>query len=160
MIRITLFSDDRKLQQLLSSALGKEFQVILEPEEDATLRSFSSGACDVVVLDLDSNHAASQQRIASSERIVGAKISPVVLADDGFRSAALELVRHGAHSYCRKPPSMVELKSMLRRAHESCSLKRKLENVQQQLEQNKLSYIQVPMLAQVLTLVLRESSKD
>jgi hypothetical protein len=29
MIRIALFSEDRKLQQLLSSALGKEFQIVL-----------------------------------------------------------------------------------------------------------------------------------
>jgi DNA-binding NtrC family response regulator len=134
MIRIALYSEDRKLQQLLSSALGKEFQIVLDPEEDAILRSFSAGDCDVVVLDLDSNHPSLQERIACSERIVEAKVSPVLLADDGLRSAALELVRKGAHSYCRKPPSMVELKAMLRRAHESSSLKRKLETVQQQLE--------------------------
>ena len=134
MIRVALCSEDRKLQQLLSSALGREFQVALQSDEDSILRSFSAGACDVVVLDLDSNHAAPEQRIASMERIVAAKISPVVLADDGFRSAALELVRQGAHSYCRKPPSMVELKSMLNRAHESFSLKRRLEAVQLQLD--------------------------
>ena len=134
MIRVALCSEDRKLQQLLSSALGREFQVALQSDEDSILRSFSAGACDVVVLDLDSNHAAPEQRIASMERIVAAKISPVVLADDGFRSAALELVRQGAHSYCRKPPSMVELKSMLSRAHESFSLKRRLEAVQLQLD--------------------------
>lgn len=134
MIRIALFSDDRKLQQLLSSALGKEFPITLEPEEEAIHRSFSAGECDVVILDLDSNQASLQQRIAGSERLVGLKIAPVVLAEDGIRSVALELVRQGAHSYCRKPPSIVELKAMLRRAHESSSLKRKLEAVQQQLD--------------------------
>ena len=92
MIRVALCSEDRKLQQLLSSALGREFQVALQSDEDSILRSFSAGACDVVVLDLDSNHAVAQQRIACCRRIVAAKISPVVLADDGFRSAALELV--------------------------------------------------------------------
>lgn len=134
MIRVALCSEDRKLQQLLSSALGREFQVDLQSEENSILQSFSAGTCDVVVFDLDSNHATPHLRIASMERLVAAKISPVVLADDGFRSAALELVRQGAHSYCRKPPSMVELKSMLRRAHESCLLKRKLEAVQLQLD--------------------------
>jgi DNA-binding NtrC family response regulator len=134
MIRIALYSEDRTLQQLLSSALGKEFHVVLESDEDAILRSFSAGDCDVVVLDLDSNQSSLQQRMACSERIVASKISPVLLADDDLRSTALELVQKGAHSYCRKPPSMVELKAMLRRAHESSSLKRKLETVQQQLE--------------------------
>ena len=134
MIRIALFSDDRKLQHLLSSALGKEFKITLEPEEDAIHQTFSAGECDVVILDLDSNHPSSQQRIAASERLVGMKIAPVVLADDGIRSAALELVHKGAHSYCRKPPSIVELKAMLLRANESSSLKRKLEAVQHQLD--------------------------
>ncbi len=134
MIRIALYSEDRKLQQLLSSALGKEFHIQLEQDEEAIHRSFSAGECDVVVLDLDSNQTSLQQRIACSERLVGLKIAPIVLADDGVRSAALELIHKGAHGYCRKPPSIVELKAMLRRAHESSSLKRKLEAVQQQLE--------------------------
>ena len=33
MTRIGLFSEDRTLHQLLSSALGKEFEVQLEPDE-------------------------------------------------------------------------------------------------------------------------------
>jgi DNA-binding NtrC family response regulator len=134
MIRIALYSEDRKLQQLLSSALGKEFQIGLKSNEEEIRHSFSAGECDVVVLDLDTNQVSLQERIACSEQIVGSKLSPVVLADDGLRSTALELVRQGAHSYCRKPPSIVELKAMLRRAHESSSLKRKLEAVQHQLE--------------------------
>jgi len=134
MIRIALFSDDRKLQQLLSSALGRDFRIALEPEEDAIHRSFSAGECDVVVLDLDSNQPSLKKRITGSERLIGLKIAPVVLADDGIRSVALELVHKGAHSYCRKPPSIVELKAMLHRAYESSSLKRKLEAVQHQLD--------------------------
>ncbi len=134
MVRIELYSADRKLQQLLSSALGKEFHITLEADAEAIIRSFSAGECDVVVVDLDSNHVSVQDRIAGSERIIASKISPVVLADDGLRSTALELVRQGAHNYCRKPPSMVELKTMLRRAYERCALKRKLEAVEQQLE--------------------------
>lgn len=134
MIRIALFSDDSKLQQLLSSALGKEFQVLLEAREEGIHRLFSAAACDVVVLDLDSNHGSLRERLACAERIVASNLSPVVLADDGLRSTALELVRQGAHSYCRKPPSMVELKASLHRVHESRSLRLKLEAVQQQLE--------------------------
>jgi DNA-binding NtrC family response regulator len=134
MVRIELYSADRKLQQLLSSALGKEFQITLEADAEAIIRSFSAGECDVVVVDLDSNHVPLQDRIAGSERIIASKISPVLLTDDGLRSTALELVRQGAHNYCRKPPSMVELRTMLRRAYERYALKRRLEAVEQQLE--------------------------
>ncbi len=161
MIRIALFSEDRKLQQLLSSALGKEFQIGLKSNEEEIRHSFSAGECDVVVLDLDTNQLSLQERIACSERIVGSKLSPVVLADDGLRSTALELVRQGAHSYCRKPPSIVELKAMLRRAHESSSLKRKLEAVQHQLEAVSSCDRMIgssPQIRQVYELVRRVAS--
>ena len=134
MVRIALYSDDRKLQQLLSSALGKEFQILLEPDEGEIARIFSVGECDVVVLDLDTEHAELEQRIAGSRSIVASQVPVVVLADDGLRPAAVELVRLGAFHYCRKPPSVLELKTMLRRAHEGFSLKRKLKAMQQQLE--------------------------
>jgi DNA-binding NtrC family response regulator len=134
MIRIGLYSEDRKLQPLLSSALGKEFQVRLESDEPEINRAISAGAYDVVVLDLDSNHNSMEHRIASSRRIVALQVPSVVLADDGLRSTTAELVRLGAYSYCRKPPSVLELKATLRRAYESSLLKQKLKTVQEQLE--------------------------
>ncbi len=134
MIRIGLYSEDRKLQPLLASALGKEFQVLIESDEDGIDRMLSLGGCDVVILDLDSNHLSLQERIACCRRIAAAQVSSVVMADDGLRPTAVELVRLGAYGYCRKPPSIRDLKVLLRRAHENSSLKRKLESVQQQLE--------------------------
>jgi DNA-binding NtrC family response regulator len=56
------------------------------------------------------------------------------MADDQLRSAAIDLVRVGAYGYCRKPPSIRDLKTLLRRAHENTLLKRKLDNVQQRFE--------------------------
>ncbi len=133
MIRIGLYSEDRKLQPLLSSVLGKEFQILLESNETGINRMLSSGACDVMILDLESNDDSLEQRIACCRRVIASQVLSVVMADDGLRSAAVELVRLGAYSYCRKPPSVRDLKTVLRRAYESCSLKRKLESVQQQL---------------------------
>ncbi len=134
MVRIALYSEDRKLQQLLSSALGKEFQILLESADGEIARKFSAGEYDVALLDLDTNHSSLEQRIAGSRRIVTALYPAVVLADDGLRSTAVELVRLGAFNYCRKPPSMLDLKAMLRRAHEGSQLKLKLKVMQQQLE--------------------------
>lgn len=56
------------------------------------------------------------------------------MADDVSRSAALNLVKLGAYGYCRRPPSIRDLKTQLLRAHEHSSLKRELQTVQQQLE--------------------------
>ncbi len=43
------------------------------------------------------------------------------------RPAAIDLVQRGAHSYCRKPPALRELKVILRRAYEYVAMKRELE---------------------------------
>ena len=136
MIRIGLHSDDRTLHALLASALAKEFQVLLEPSEEGIKQMLASAACDVVVLDLDGKPELLRQRIESSRRIIAMGDSSVIvaLADDGLRSTAAELVRLGAYGYCRKPPSIRDLKAMLRRAYENSSLKRNLQTAQQKLD--------------------------
>jgi DNA-binding NtrC family response regulator len=125
MIRIGLYSDDPKLQQILSSVLGKEFQVLLETTEEGINHMLAEAGCDVVILDLDSSHDLLQHRIDCCRRIAGSRISSVVMADDTLRATAAELVRLGAHSYCRKPPSIRDLKALLHRAHEGFLVQRK-----------------------------------
>jgi DNA-binding NtrC family response regulator len=44
------------------------------------------------------------------------------------------LVRTGAFGYCRRPPSIRDLKTMLCRAYENSTLRQQLETVQQQLD--------------------------
>ena len=135
-ISIGLHSDDRTLQPLLSSALGKEFQVLLESNEDAVNRLLSAGGCDVLILDLDANQDTLEPRIECARRIIASRDTSVivVMADDGLRSTAAELVRLGAYGYCRRPPSIRDLKAMLLRAYEHSSLKRELQTAQQRLE--------------------------
>jgi DNA-binding NarL/FixJ family response regulator len=96
MIRIGLYSDDPKLLQILSSVLGKEFQVLLETTEEGINRMLADAGCDVVILDLDSSHNLLQHRIACCRRIAGSRVSSVVMADDALRATAAELVRLGA----------------------------------------------------------------
>ncbi|HXR40239.1 MAG TPA: sigma-54 dependent transcriptional regulator [Terracidiphilus sp.] len=93
-----------------------------------------AGECDVVILDLNSNHDSLQERIGFSRRLIAAQVPSVVMADDGLRSTAFELVRTGAFGYCRRPPSIRDLKTMLSRAYENSLLKRQLETVQQRME--------------------------
>lgn len=124
MIRIGLYSEDRKLLPILSSALGREFQVQLEQSEDEAARKLSRGEWDVVILDLDSNQASLKERIASCRRIVASQVSSVIMADDSLRGAAEELVRLGAYSYCRKPPNLRDLRAIMRRVNERVLLKR------------------------------------
>jgi DNA-binding NtrC family response regulator len=161
MIRIGLYSEDAKLQQILSSALGKEFQVLFESTEDGINRLLADAGCDVTILDLDSDHPSLQQRIASCRRLVGSRGSSIIMADDALRATAAELVRLGAYSYCRKPPSIRDLKAVLHRAYERSSLQRELRTVQQQLEETVYCDQMIgssPQMQQVYDLVHRVAS--
>jgi DNA-binding NtrC family response regulator len=158
MIRIGLYTEDPKLQQILSSVLGKEFQVLLETTEEGINRMIAAAGCDVAILDLDSNHDSLQQRIACCRRIAGSRIASVVMADDVLRSTAAELVRLGAHSYCRKPPSIRDLKILLHRAHEGFLVQRGLHGTNRQIEQSSYCDQLIggsPQMQQVYDLVRR-----
>ena len=135
MLKVGLYSEDRTLHPLLASALGKEFQISLKADQEGMDELVSTGACDVIVLDLNSNHESLQERIGFSRRLIGSHIPCVVMADDGLRSTAFELVRTGAFGYCRRPPSIRDLKTMLSRACENSQLKKQLETVQQRAEE-------------------------
>jgi DNA-binding NtrC family response regulator len=136
MIKIGLYSEDRTLHPLLSSALGKEFQVHIESDREGMSSLLSSGVCDVVIVDLNSNHGSLQERIGFSHRLIETNIPTVVMADDGLRSTAFELVRSGAFSYCRRPPSIRDLKTMLSRAYENSLLKRQLHPAPQPVDES------------------------
>lgn len=134
MINIVLFSQDRKLLPLLSSALGPEFQVVLESDNEGMDHLLAEDHCEIALIDLDSSDASIEQKITLAKRMIGSKIGAVIMADDGMRRTAAELVRLGAYSFCRKPPSIRDLKLLLRRAFESLQLQRKVDAEQRQFE--------------------------
>ena len=123
------------MRPLLSSALGKEFQVLQGSDAEEVSTLVSDRECDVIILDLNSNRDSFQERIEFSRQLIASNVPSVVMADDGLRSTAFELVRNGAFGYCRRPPSIRDLKTMLSRACENSALKEQLKTVQQKLEE-------------------------
>jgi len=122
-IRVVLFSQDRTLRPLLSSALGREFEFFVESSEAGIKRMVFEEDCQIVVLDLNSNHDAVRERLDCARRLIASKVTLLVLADDVFRATANELVRQGAYGYVRRPPSVRDLRIMLRRAYEATAMK-------------------------------------
>lgn len=127
MVRIALCSKDQKLQPLLAPALGKDFQVIVEPDADRLGVLIADGSLDVLLLDLDSELHDIAGQIAFYDEACDSNIAVVVLTDDDSRTAAADLVQRGAHSYCRKPPVVRDLKTLIRRAYEHTAMKRELK---------------------------------
>ena len=161
MIRVSVYSEDPTLQPILSSALGKDFQVFLDSTEAVIEKLCSDGGCDVLILDLDSSRGWLKERIANCRHLIAGKIPSLVMADDGLRAVTAELVRLGAYGYCRRPPSIPDLKTLLCRAYEHSSLKQELQTVQQRLEAANSCDRMIgssPRMQQVYNLVRRVTS--
>ncbi len=124
MIRVGLYTRDFALKPLLASALGKEFEFLSESTDAGIQRLALDEHCDVVLLDLNSNHDGLKERIACASRLIDSQATVIVLADDVLRPTATELVAQGAYGYCRRPPSIRELRGMLTQAYESTAAHR------------------------------------
>lgn len=132
MIKIALFTEDRTLQSLLSSALVKDFDIFSVPNGYSAANAKSSADnADLGLLDLDSWQDCLEEGLGLAHERISSQLPLVILASDSLRTHAVELVRQGAYGYCRRPPSIRDLKTMLLRAHESSALKRELEEVRQ-----------------------------
>jgi DNA-binding NtrC family response regulator len=136
MIRVGLYTQDGTLPSLLSSALGDDFQFFLESEDAGIRNRFEDQGCSVVILDLSSLHGPLKGRIESARRLIAAPFSLIVLADDSLRAAADELVRGGAFAYCRRPPSLRDLREVLRRAHDFAARQQQFGFDRQSAEEN------------------------
>jgi DNA-binding NtrC family response regulator len=131
MIRLLLYSQDKKLPLLLGPTLGSEFEVSLESNPEKIKEMAENQCCHVLVLDLDSGSADQQRALVGDMRT--ARVPVVVMADDEQREIAMDLVQRGVYDYFRKPPCLTELKIVVRRAYEHSRLGRDLENMSQQL---------------------------
>ena len=93
MTRIGLYSEDRSLHPLLSSALGKDFEVLLQSDGEGTDALASTAGCDVMILDLYSSQETLQARLEFTRRLIASNVPAILMADDSLRSTAFELVR-------------------------------------------------------------------
>ncbi len=126
LIRVGVFSQDSRLQPLLAPALGSGFQVVAESDCERLKESLWADALDVLLLDLDTTYCSLEEQVALFDEVSNLSVAVVAMADDDARTTAMELVQRGAHSYCRKPPALRELKAIIRRAFEHISMKREL----------------------------------
>jgi DNA-binding NtrC family response regulator len=129
MIRLLVHSKDSRLLPALSAALRPEFEVQGEIDGEKVKELAFSGQADLLILDFDSNYIDLKKHLALFDEIEGSGVPIVVMSDDKTRSAALELMHRSACNYFRKPPSLVELRIILRRAYEHYCLKQELSKM-------------------------------
>jgi DNA-binding NtrC family response regulator len=130
MIRIALYSPDPKLHPLLASSLNSECSIVAHAGKEGLKRAISGREADIVILDFDSNYSSLTQQIPFYEEIAaGCRIPLIVMSDDLNKSTAVEFIQRGAFDFVRKPPSLLEVKVVVRRAHEHAAMKTELERM-------------------------------
>ena len=97
---------------------------ILRSEGDAA--GFRAGRCHPT--DFDCNESSLDQQLAVFDQFVESPIPVIVMTDDVRRSTATEFLIRGAFDCVRKPPSILELRVVIRRAYEHHEMKTELES--------------------------------
>jgi DNA-binding NtrC family response regulator len=138
MIRLLFHSEDSKLKYLLAPTLGAEFKVTVESDRHRVKQLMADNQCDVLILDFDSSHCSSEQQLNIIDEYRQSHIPVVVMTDDDRRSTVIELIQRGVYDYFRKPPSIPELRIIIRRAHEHAALKRELASAYEQMHAPQL----------------------
>ena len=85
----------------------------------------------VLVLDLDCNYSSLPQQLELYDQIADCPIPIIVMTDDLRPSTAMEFIQRGAFDCIRKPPSLLEFKVIVRRAHAQAQMKAELDGMRQ-----------------------------
>jgi DNA-binding NtrC family response regulator len=136
MLRVLMYSPDSKMHAVLASAMKPECTIVAESSPEALRRAAEAKQATVIVLDLDSNHLSLPEQLALYESVAECSQPIVVMTDDLGQSTSIEFLQRGAFDCIRKPPSLLEFKVVVRRAHEHALMKAELERMRQTIDSN------------------------
>ena len=132
-IHVCFLSQDSGLAEAIARALGAGFETRASDELRFNQLTELREWCDIVLLDL---RAASTQgnyeaglRLMDEMNQVRSRPPMVVLCDGEDRPLLLRVMEHGAYDTLANPPNMVELRLILRRAHEFHAAEKEVERL-------------------------------
>ncbi len=132
MVKLGTYSLDVRLVALLRSALGSEYAIKSDINEHNLSKILGeSDTVDVLIFDFDTNYSNLDSQLELYDRIGDSTVPIIVMTDDVRRSTALEFLRRGAFDCIRKPPSLMECKVVIGRAHDLAQMRRELETMRQ-----------------------------
>ena len=108
---------EQTLPAMLVPFLESDSELVVAGTEQEVHMALESAEATVVLLELSGDLCELERQIAFGDELVAGGRVVLVMAGDGDRSAAMELVRRGAFGLVRKPPALRELKVLIRRAY-------------------------------------------
>ena len=131
-IRVCFLTPDSKLAQALSGVLGAGFHSRILNEFQLSKFNEVSDWCDVLVVDLRAPQpGALEAGLQFMQEATALPFHPpiVVLCQDDSPELNVKVMELGAYDSIAHPPSMVELRLILRRAHKFQSAEREVQRL-------------------------------
>ena len=129
MSKIILHAFDPRIVKLLATTVGADFQVTTQADKSQVIEIAKNAGADVIVLDFDQNAGSLDKQLLFLDQLGESKVPIVVMTDDLRRSTTTEFLARGAYDCIGKPPSLPELRVVLRRARERADLDRELREM-------------------------------
>ena len=143
--KILIVDDDPALQEQLSWALKRDFELVQCLDRESALRAAASDVPDLVLLDLhlppthlldDGLKNIAEIRRANPEAVV------IVMTGDEETDTPLRAVEQGAYDYFRKPIDLRELRIIINRALERQRIERENARLRREIE-DRYSFSQI-----------------
>jgi DNA-binding NtrC family response regulator len=151
MMRVGLFSKDRRLSSLLSSTLAPDVELVPISACESTKHLAGEAACGVWIVDTDSmSDPLAEWRAVLDNSGLGSRAQIIIMTTDENRFDVLPVAQEFGHDCMRKPPVIRELKLRLQRAYDGQVLKGELEKTRRSLQSvtglDQLNGCSAPML--------------
>lgn len=116
MNRLLLCSHDSELRKHVAATLDGKFILSVDSNPERVKDLCSQKKCDVVILDIEGQTDVRPFEFLDALRALDTPV--VIVTGDNEPQTAMELVRRGIQTCCRKPLVPAELRILLRWAHE------------------------------------------
>lgn len=118
-VKVLLIDDEVEFLESMRKVLGRRnMDVLTAPSGDTALDLLAERTVDVAVLDLKMPGMSGQEVLRLMKQRFPA-VEVIILTGHPSVESALEVIKLGANEYMKKPPSIEELVSTIRRLHES-----------------------------------------
>jgi len=134
--RVLIIDDEAGIRSILSTLLKKNgYHVRTEDSGQAGLNMYAHFKPEVILLDLKMPGIDGMEVMETLDRRLNADCKTIIMTAHGEVRSAVEAMKKGAFDYLQKPFDNDELLAIISRAVEMVNLKRRVRELENQLEE-------------------------
>ena len=134
--RVLIIDDEASIRSILSTLLKKNgYSVQAADSGEAGLEVYAQFKPEVILLDLKMPGMDGMEVMEALEKRLNADCKTIIMTAHGEVRSAVEAMKKGAFDYLQKPFDNDELLAIISRAVEMVSLKRRVKELEEQLEE-------------------------